>query len=315
MVASANAKANGAAVEFPGCKPIRISRDEIDCYEGRYEYWEARTETAWQVQSPTSLYHELPSQRLARLSDRIAAVRGSPIESFGTGDLLVRDEEGKRHRILQADQILFMHPGRSKPLGHAVEVNHGDLPDVVLEVDLTTDVRRGKLGIYESWGFPEVWVEVPDTRAPSTPKSRPSGLTMHLLVDGRYQVATESMAFPGWTASEIHLALNEDECSAETVETLLRVGGLLGERGDTGPDDDLFLAAQRRDSREEGRMEGFEKAMEAMEILEARGIAISQTLFRARDVIFATPLPVLQRAAFACTDVDDFLRRIEGDAT
>ena len=28
------------------------------------------------------------------------------------------------------------------------------LPDVVLEVDNTTDVRRGKLSLYESWGFP-----------------------------------------------------------------------------------------------------------------------------------------------------------------
>lgn len=250
--------------EFPGCKPVRIRRDEIGCYEGRYEYWEARTETAWQVRSPTSPYHELPSQRLARLSDRIAAVRGSPIETFGAGDLLVRDERGERHHILQADQILYLHPGRSRPLGHAVEVGYEDLPDVVLEVDLTTDVRRGKLGIYESWGFPEVWVEVPDTRAPSTPKSRPSGLTVHLLVDGRYQVATESLAFPSWTASEIHLALNEDECSAETVETLLRVGRSLGEHGGTGPDDGLFLAALRRESREEGRMEGFEKAMEAL---------------------------------------------------
>ena len=28
-------------------------------------------------------------------------------------------------------------------------------PDVVLEVDHTTDVHRGKLALYESWGFPE----------------------------------------------------------------------------------------------------------------------------------------------------------------
>ena len=89
-------------------------------------------------------------------------MRGSPIETFGTVDLLVRDEHGGRHRIVQADQILYLHPGCSRPLGHAVEVSHEELPDVILEVDLTTDVRRGKLGIYESWGFPEVWVEVPD---------------------------------------------------------------------------------------------------------------------------------------------------------
>ena len=35
---------------------------------------------------------------------------------------------------------------------------------MVMVVDNTTDVRRGKLALYESWGFPELWVEVPDTR-------------------------------------------------------------------------------------------------------------------------------------------------------
>ena len=55
-----------------------------------------------------------------------------------------------------------------------MEVSNEDLPDVIVEVDLTTDVRRGKLDIYESWGFPEVWVEVPENRAPSSPK-RPPG--------------------------------------------------------------------------------------------------------------------------------------------
>lgn len=48
-------------------------------------------------------------------------------------------------------------------------VGEHDFPDVVLEVDHTTDVRRGKLGLYEAWGFPEVWVEVPDDRTAPRP--------------------------------------------------------------------------------------------------------------------------------------------------
>ena len=103
---AATASANGVAYEFPGCRPIRISRTEITDFDGRYEYWEADTEIAWQVAEPTSPYHELPSQRLARLSDRIAAVRGSPIETFGTADLLVRDEDS-------AAGTAFCRPTRS----------------------------------------------------------------------------------------------------------------------------------------------------------------------------------------------------------
>ena len=55
-------------------------------------------------------------------------------------------------------------------VAYEIEVGMDALPDVVLvEVDNTTDVRRGKLGHYESWGFREVWVEVPDEPAPSRP--------------------------------------------------------------------------------------------------------------------------------------------------
>ncbi len=32
--------------EFPGCRPVRISRDEITAYDGRIEYWDAATEVA-----------------------------------------------------------------------------------------------------------------------------------------------------------------------------------------------------------------------------------------------------------------------------
>lgn len=308
-------RADGGAYEFPGCHPIRITRAEIADYDGRYEYWEARSETAWEVNEPTSPYHELPSQRLARLSDRIAAIRGSPIETFGTSDLLVRDARGERHSILQADQILYLDPGRSQPRGHAVEVGQDDLPDVILEVDLTTDVRRGKLAIYESWGFPEVWVDVPDERSPSTGRTRPSELTIYLLEDGRYRTAPASVAFPGWTAAEIHTAMNEMDCSAETVAVLTRVGRVLGERLGTGPDDDPFLGVQRAESRAEGeragQMEGATKVFEVTQLLGARDIAISQAIIDARDLIVETPLPALQRAAIDCDDADDFLRRLK----
>jgi len=32
--------------EFPGCRPVRISRAEIRTWEGRIEFWDADTEIA-----------------------------------------------------------------------------------------------------------------------------------------------------------------------------------------------------------------------------------------------------------------------------
>ena len=211
------------SLQFPGCRPVRIARDEIADYEGRIEYWNADTEVAM-VCEPVSVYHEHPPQRLVRLTDRIAQTRGSPIESFGAADLLVRDAHGRHLRILQADQTVYLRPRVARPWGPAIEIGSDLLPDVVLEVDNTTDVRRGKLGIYESWGFPEVWVEVPDTASPSRPAGLHPGLTIYLLGNEGFHTAPTSRAFPGWTAEEIHRALNEPELSGATAATLRRVG-------------------------------------------------------------------------------------------
>ena len=170
------------APEFPGCRAVRISRDEIADCERRIEYWDRATETAM-VCEPVSLYHEHPARRLGGLVTMIAQTRGSPIDVFGAADLLVRDARGEPQRIMQADETVYLRPRTTRPWGPAIEVGSDVLPDVVLEVDNTTDVRRGKLALYESWGFPEVWVEVPDEPSPSRPSSLRPGLTIH--VSGR----------------------------------------------------------------------------------------------------------------------------------
>ena len=230
-----------SGLEFPGCKPVHLPCGEIEAYDGRLEFWDARTETAW-VCEPTSPYHEQPSQTLAALVHAIAGVRGSPIKCYGAMDLLVRDARGRRRWIMQADQSVYLHPRRAHlPGPTAMVVGENDFPDVVLEVDYSTDVRRGKLGLYESWGFPEVWVEVPDRRAPSRPRGRMAGLTIHVLEAGAYRVSGESRAFPGWTAQGVHAALNETTPSARTYATVERVGTRLGAREGTGPENDPLL--------------------------------------------------------------------------
>ena len=293
------------ALEFPGCKPVPMTTEEIVNYEGRLEFWDAKTATAWMVCEPTSPYHERPAQKLSALGERIAAVRGSPIECFGHMDLLVRDEDGKPQRILQADQSAYLHPGQANLPGiSAMVIGENDFPDVVLEVDHTTDVRRGKLSLYESWGFPEVWVEVPDRRAPSRPRSRLPGLTIHVLEDNAYRQVSESRAFPSWKAGEIHAAMNEVTLSAETCAVLERVGRALGSREGTGPDDDPLLRSLLGQGLHQSRAEM------ARQILLSRSVAVSAD--------FAATLPPLGdhsdeavvSAALACASEADFLNRL-----
>ena len=317
------------ALEFPGCRPVYISRDDIAGHEGRFEFWDADTEIAM-VCEPTSYYHERPAHRLARLTDRIAAVRGSPIEAVGHTDLLVRNARGERQRIMQADQILFLRPVQTIPRGKAIEVGMDALPDVVLEVDNTTDVRRGKLGLYESWGFPEVWVEVPDEPEPNRPRSLRPGLTIHLRGEDGFRTVPSSRAFPGWTAEEIHRALNEATLSDDTARVLHRVGTAMGAAQGTGPDDDPFLRRQRREShaagyaegrergrtagyaegqakgQDEGRKEGMRAAV--LQVFESRGIPVSVSFSERLAELEEVSTSALVRAAVECRDEADFLR-------
>ena len=294
------------AADFPGCKPVRLPREELDHGDVRLEYWDAATETAW-ICDPVSSYHEGPAHRLGRLAERIAAVRGAPVECFGCTDLTERDAHGEPRLIMQADQSVYLHPARARLPRPVLTIGEHDFPDVVLEVDHTTDVRRRKLPQYEAWGFPELWVEVPEADAPSRARSRRPGLTIHLLEDGAYRQAAASRAFPGWTAGEIHAALNEQAFSAQTSAVLERVGAVLGEREGTGPDDDPLLGAQRRRSRAEGHAAG--RAALARALLAARGIEVSSG-FPGVPGFAELPDHVIAEAAAACVSEADFRERL-----
>ena len=135
---------------------------------------------------------------------------------------------------MQADEVLYLHPDRVRLQGPAIDVDADPLPEVVLEVDHTTDVRRRKLGIYKESGFPEIWVLVPweaSVRAPGLDHSRaPGGRSI-----GR---KAESRAFPGWRAEEIHRALTEDPI----------VGGRVAGAGADGAGDGCARGHERRNT-------------------------------------------------------------------
>ena len=289
--------------DFPGCESFHLPAGALDRYEGRLEFWDGETETAWKVSEPTSIQHEGPSRLLVEMATRVAALRGSRILCFGSADLLRVDATGRKRWLMQADEVLYLHPDRIRLQGPAIDVDRDPLPDVVLEVDHTTDVRRRKLGIYKESGFPEVWVLVPWESSVRRP-----GLAIHVRHGEGYREEAQSRAFPGWKAEEIHLALTESPMSAGARRALERVALGMGEREGTRPEDDPFTRTISRRAEARGRREML--AANVLAVLKARGIAVGSDPAELRELFGASSSDALMEAALACTDAADFRRRI-----
>ena len=305
--------------DFPGCESFHLPAGELDTYEGRLEFWDGATETAWKVCEPTSIQHEQPSRRLAQMTGQFAMVRGSRIVCIGSGDLVQVDASGRKRWLMQADEVLYLHPDRVRLRGPAIDVDRDPLPDVVLEVDHTTDVRRRKLGIYKESGFPEIWVLVPWESSARTP-----GLAIHVRHGEEYREEEQSRAFPGWRAEEIHRALTEDPMSEGAWRALERTALAMGAREGTEPEDDPLMRSQsvrarmkghaqgHREGRAQGHREGHaEGRLELVAAtLRARGIEAALDVAEDRELLGLLPGDALMAAALACTDTADFRRRV-----
>ena len=252
--------------DFPGCESFHLPADELDTYEGRLEFWDGATERAWKVCEPTSIQHEQPSRRLAQMTGQFAMVRGSRIVCIGSGDLVRVDATGRKRWLMQADEVLYLHPDRVRLAGPAIDVDRDPLPDVVLEVDHTTDVRRRKLGIYKESGFPEIWVLVPWESSARRP-----GLAIHVRHGDGYREERESRAFPGWRAEEIHRALTEAPMSEGAWRALERVALSMGEREGTTPEDDPLMRSQSVRARMKGHAQGHREGC-AQGLAHERGV-------------------------------------------
>ena len=156
-------------------------------------------------------------------------------------------------------------------------------------------------------GFPEIWVLVPWVSS-----RRERALTIHLRGEDGYREVPESVAFPGWRAEEIQLALTEDPLSTKTWRVLERVALAMGTREGTGPENDPLLRSVNRtaDARgyARGRAEGCLEAVATA--LRARGIAFTHTLTEYRELFARHPIELLMTAALECTDEADFRRRL-----
>ena len=297
--------------DFPGCESFHLPAGELDHYEYRLEFWDGDTETAWKVCEPTSIQHEEPSRLLVQMATRFEILRGSRVACYGSGDLVRRDAAGRKRWLMQADEVLYLHPDRVRLAGPAIDVDADPLPDVVLEVDHTTDVRRRKLGIYMESGFPEIWVLVPWESSARTP-----GLAIHVRRGDGYREERSSRAFPGWKAEEIHRALTEAPMSEAAWRALERVALSMGAREGTTPEDDPLMRSHSAQVRAEGRAEGHREGVArghmnaVVQVLEARGIAVTLDAAEDRDLVAGVPGDALMAAALACTDAADFRGRI-----
>lgn len=303
-------------LEFSGCYARPMTVAEYDAYEGRIEFFDSRAGIAWLTREAAHFPHERPLNMLGPLLREIAMTRGSQIVCGGMAEIR-RTFPGGETRRIQPDQMVYLDPTTLERTGpQYLTAREDPTPDVVVEVDSTTDVRRNRLKLYEVWGFPEVWVEVPNAYAPSRPAGLRSGLTIHLLEAGRYAPSEASRAFPGWRADEIHRALNEPVISEETSKVLARVGRALGEREGTGPENDPLLREQRAAGRAEGRAEGRteERVELARAMLAGRGIAVSPD-FPAPDCrmsLAAASASAIVSAASAASSEPEFLARLAG---
>ncbi len=299
-----------AELKFPGCRRVRLSASELELFDGRFEFWDADAQTAWQHESPSDT-HEAVVDRLGRLTARVAALRGAPIRTLHAPRLFIRHPDGTPQRILQPDRAVFLWQGASRR-ADAIEVGADSLPDTVLEVDHTTDAQRGKLAIYQAWGFPEVWVEVPEPsrKRVVAPSLRRPGLTIHRLRNGLYRNAQASAAFPGWTAQQIHRALNEEDQSRKTAADLVRVAEGLAKPSSAAWNDALLFGPAPA-SGAASDVKGWEQSLELVEILESRGIVPTKALAKRFHMIARMPVPALIRAAFQCRDAGDLVGRID----
>ena len=311
------ARRRGTVEDFPGCKAVPLNATRLGELEAklgdgpRIEYWEAREQVAWMVREAPSVAHERPAHRLPVLLDRIAQARGAAIECYGALTFYEQGAQGEPVRAMEADQTVYLNAERAQALRSPVVVLSGDAPpDVVLEVDNTTDVRRRKLDEYRKWRFPEVWVEVPDAPAPSRPMRRGAALTIYRLDanTGLYRKSAASHALPGWTDEEIHLALNEPSMSITTSRALQRVGRALGQLDGTKPTDDPLLRRLLLESHAEGEAAALVAA--ARQILAQRGIVCSDDLLADGKLPAGCGAEELVAATLACHDEADFLTRL-----
>ena len=311
-------------LEFFGCDPVPADYEQyvlLRDSKRRLELWDRQAGMAWELRDRPTGLHTWAGQALNEIAVLIGAVRGIDMPCFGRTGLSLVDDDGKRLRVLHPAQSVYLNRPQYYD-GHGdLSVRRSGYPDIVMEVDNTTDARKGKLALYEDMGVPELWVEVPelwreypDQPLPQRPPDLVPGLTIHLLEDGKYQQHPASRALLGWKAEEIHNALNDlNGLSERHSATLEELGRRFGARTGTGPDDHPLLRSLRRQSREKGRAAGLSEghATAVRGILERRGVTLSPTFPMDVPNFADVPVATLVDVAMTCDSEPTFREELQ----
>ena len=309
-------------LEFLDCDPVPVNYQQyilLRDAKRRIELWDRGAGMAWELRDGPTGQHEWPIYQLKEMMVLMAAVRGISVPCFGSRGLAALDDDDQRLRVLHPDQSVYIN----RPVLYD---NHGDIPvqrvgwpDIVMEVDYSTNTRRGKFELYEDMGVPELWIEVPnlwaadyadaklrrDGRPPRHAHGHPPGLSIFLLEGGRYREYPASRALLGWKAEEIHDGLNDKPgLSPRHCEVLADLGRRFGERTGTGPDHHPMLRLMRDEVRAEGQ------AKMVREVLKRRGITLPPTFPTDFPGFTDLPADVLLDAATACASEPDFRARL-----
>lgn len=307
---------------FVGCDPVPVNYGQYVLLreaKRRIALWDRDAGLAWEVRDGPSGEHEWPIQALHEMMVLLGIVRGIRIPCFGNRGLAVLDENGQRKRVLHPDQSVYMAPPVHYDGEGDIPVDRSGYPNIVMEVDHTTNTRKGKLDLYEAMGVPELWIEVPELwfegpdvwplmpheKSPNRPAGLVPGLSIFLLEDGRYCEHSASQALLGWKATDIHQALNDLKGPSSDVTAALEdIGRRFGAQTGTGPDDHPLASLLRQQSRER------ERARAVRQVLKQRSISMSPT-FPANIPDFASaPVERLLDAAMACESEEDFRARL-----
>ena len=117
--------------------------------------------------------HEGPAQTLGEMAALIAAVRAPRSSATGrwASSGVMRPARAGASCI-RIRPFIFTVPLVEQEVEDRLLVVGRSFPDVVLEVDHTTDVRPGKLKLLSPGAFRRLWVEVPGP-GPAKPPGEP----------------------------------------------------------------------------------------------------------------------------------------------